>query len=433
MPTAYAAKFPGRCVILASDSLQPDPIGADGYLFFRGWFNLVLSIYKYVSGDDKWERPFMVTGYGDQKFEWDHARIADLLARQYAQRPEGPHCENTKVWFNCNSAAALGLYLYDKLHGTQKHRSAESWLAYARDNYTSVARDGKLQSVTRYYDPLVNYKLNVGPSGGANIAFLLAPQQRELATFLYEAAAEALGWRKQGATVRLSAQGLIMARELGDQTAVAQLKGTAERESNPRFFGASDEKFGWFFHLKEAYPRGQQSAMMMVTEVGENGAWGRAFEAPHLDKFNAPTVEGIDFPALGVYQAWNDPATGILHVGTYPTTPDRRGVETNWRITKLANPAGVSVRCDGQPFDRVDVIGSNTIRLRTTMDNHQYQIFTNYRGGRLRADAEFPERATAATGASIGGSVMKDDPDAVRQASRELLAGGGPTCPCCAE
>ena len=34
--------------------LQPDPIGADGNLFFRGWLNLVLSIYKYVSGDDKW-------------------------------------------------------------------------------------------------------------------------------------------------------------------------------------------------------------------------------------------------------------------------------------------------------------------------------------------------------------------------------------------
>ena len=34
--------------------LQPDPIGADGNLFFRGWLNLVLGIYKYVSGDDKW-------------------------------------------------------------------------------------------------------------------------------------------------------------------------------------------------------------------------------------------------------------------------------------------------------------------------------------------------------------------------------------------
>ena len=70
--------------------LQSDPIGADGYLFFRGWFNLVLSIYKYVSGNDKWERPFMVTGYGDEQFEWNHPRIADLLGKPILETPGGP-------------------------------------------------------------------------------------------------------------------------------------------------------------------------------------------------------------------------------------------------------------------------------------------------------------------------------------------------------
>ena len=29
--------------------LSPDPLAADGNLFFRGWFNLVLSAYDYVS------------------------------------------------------------------------------------------------------------------------------------------------------------------------------------------------------------------------------------------------------------------------------------------------------------------------------------------------------------------------------------------------
>ncbi|MGH9201198.1 MAG: FG-GAP repeat domain-containing protein, partial [Vicinamibacterales bacterium] len=33
----------------------------------------------------------------------------------------------------------------------------------------------------------------------------------------------------------------------------------------------------------------------------------RAFEAPHMDKFGAPTVEGIDFPSLGVYRRANLP------------------------------------------------------------------------------------------------------------------------------
>jgi len=52
--------------------LQPDPIGADGNLFFRGFFNLLLSVYAYVSGDSKWRRPFEMTGYQDRRFRWTH-------------------------------------------------------------------------------------------------------------------------------------------------------------------------------------------------------------------------------------------------------------------------------------------------------------------------------------------------------------------------
>jgi linalool dehydratase/isomerase-like protein len=410
--------------------LQRDPIGADGYLFFRGWFNLVLSIYKYVSGDGKWERPFMVTGFGDEKFEWDHARIADLLERQYTQHEAGPHCENTKVWFSCNSAAALGLYLYDRLHGTRKHRPVESWFEYARHNYMKISRDGKLESVTRYYDPLVDYKLNIAPDSGVNIAFLLVPQQRELATLIYDAAANALGWRNPAAAIRASAPGLLLARELGDHAVVSRLSAAAENEYEPRFFGNRDEKFGWFFRLNEAYPRGQQSATMMVSEVGEEGAWTRAFEAAHRDKFSAPTVEGIDYPSLGVYQAWNDRPTGILRVGTYAATPDRRGAETSWRVTNLPKAADVSVRCDGEPFNRLEIVGNDTIRLNTTIDSHAFEIFTRNRVGERDAKLEHRE-AKAVTAATNSLGPMAQDPEAVSRASADLLAGRGPSCPCC--
>jgi hypothetical protein len=47
---------------------QKDPIGVDGYLFFRGW---------YVSDDDKWARPFKVVGHGDEEFEWDPPSSCD--------------------------------------------------------------------------------------------------------------------------------------------------------------------------------------------------------------------------------------------------------------------------------------------------------------------------------------------------------------------
>src|SRR5258705_4169761 len=405
--------------------LQADPMGADGFLFYRGWFNLVLSIYKYVSGDDKWKRPFKVAGYQDREFEWDHGLIVDLLERQYAQRPEGPHCENTKIWFFCNAEAALGIYLYDKLHGTQKYRRIESWLDYARRNYMSVSPNGNLESITRYYDPIANFKLNAGPVGGIDLAFRLLPQQRELATFLYDAAANALGWRNPSRPAAANSLPLILARELGDDAVAARMSAAAERANEPRFFGANAEKFGWFFNLNEPYPRGQQSAMMMVADVGASGAWTRAFEASHLDKFTAPTVEGIEFPAFGVYQAWNDGDTGTLHVGTYAPLPERRGRATTWRVTGLPNAAAVRVLSDGQPFTRFDVVGPGTIRLNTTIDNRYYQIFTNYRGGRVAVERQ-PSLLTESESA-----VTPSQPNEIREAAKVLLAGGGPTCSCC--
>ena len=415
--------------------LSPDPIGAEGNLFFRGWFNLVLGIYRYISGDDKYERPFDVTGYGDQVFEWDQHRIAELLERQYRERPEGPQCENTKIWFPCNSAAGLGLYLYDRIYGRATHRPVEGWLEYARENFLGIGSDGRLEWVTRYYDPIVNHKANGGPGAGVGTAFLLLPQDRELATLIYESAANALGWNDPRVEIRASQPGLVLARELGDHTAVARLRAAAEREYDPRFFGDHDEMFGWWFGLNEAYPRGQRSASMMVSEVGMGDAWYRAFDAPHLDKFDAPTVEGVDFPALGIYQAWNDTASGALHVGTYAAAPDRRGLDTIWRVTNLPSTDDVFILCDGEPFRRFSVAGPNAIRLDTTIDMRHYQIFTGYRGPGARADEARRERpargaATAGLAAAADRPVADRPPRSALDATSSFSA-TGPSCPCC--
>ena len=238
-----------------------------------------------------------------------------------------------------------------------------------------------------------------------------------------------------------------MARELGDHTAVARLRAAAEREYEPRFFGDDQEMFGWWFGLNEAYPRGQRSASMMVAEVGLGDAWYRAFEAPHLDKFEAPTVEDVDFPALGVYQAWNDTASGALHVGTYAAAPDRRGLDTTWRVTNLPDTDDVFILCDGEPFRRFSVDGPNAIRLDTTIDMRHYQIFTGYRGPGERAAAARRERSGrgAATGLAATASTTRPPADA-RTATTSFspsrpapnagnatssFSPSGPTCPCC--
>jgi hypothetical protein len=418
--------------------LQKDPIGADGFLFFRGWFHLLLATYKYVSGDDKWAKPFTVIGYGDEEFEWDHHRIATRLDEQYRQRPEGPHCENTKIWFYCNAAAALGMYLYDKVYDRQTHRSAQNFLEYARKNYVGVSSDGKLEWVTTYYDPIVQFKLN-GPAGGTGLstAFLLAPQNREFASFLYEAAVNAAGYRAPNAEVRANMGMLLMARELGDTAVADQLKAAAERESDPRFFGKQNEMFGWWTSFPtEVYPRGQASATMMVSEIGRPGDWIRSLQAPFLDKFSAPTVEGVDFPAMGLFQAWNEPASGTLNVGTYAASPDKRGAATTFRVTNLPSAGAVRITVDDQPFTRFEVTGPATIRIDTTIDDRQFRIVTGYPGAGQRADEHARRQdeqrvAGAAVGLAGGERPADYGARAHRPGSRDPFSINGACCACC--
>ena len=417
--------------------LQKDPIGADGYLFFRGWFHLLLATHKYVSGSDTWASPFKVTGYGDEEFEWDHHRLATRLEAQYRQRPEGPHCENTKIWFYCNSAAALGMYLYDRVYNKQTHRAAENFLEYAKKNYVGVGADGKLEWVTSYFDPQVNFKLNGPAAGGALTAFLVAPQDREFATFLYEAAANASGVRAPNAQVRANPNLLLMARELGDTAVAEKLKAAAERESDPRFFGRQNEMFGWWTSFPtEGHPRGQGSATMMVSEIGRPGDWMRSLQAPFMDKFTAPTVEGVDFPSMGIYQAWNDGPSGTLNVGTYAAAPDKRGAATAFTVTNLPNASAVRITVDGQPFTRFEVTGATSIRVDTTIDMRQFRIQTGYRGAAQRADEQPRHRQDdRAGGASAGLAVASAQADSrassERQVGRSLLSTVGAGCPCC--
>lgn len=417
--------------------LQKDPVGADGYLFFRGWLHLLLATYKYVSGSDKWAGTFKVTGYGDEEFEWDHHKLATRLEAQYRARPEGPQCENTKIWFYCNMAAALGMYLYDKVYNKQTHLAAQNFLEYARKNYVGVDAAGKLQWVTQYYDPVVNWKFNAPPAVGWLAGFLLAPQDREFATFLYEGAANASGVRAPGAQVHSNPGLLVMARELGDTQVTERLQAAAEREADPRFFGKNNEMFGWFTSFPtEGYPRGQASANMMVSQIGRPGDWMRSLQAPFMDKFTAPTVEGVDFPAMGCFQAWNDEASGTLNVGTYAASADKRGTSTSFSITNLPNASAVRITVDGQPFTRFERTSASSIRIDATIDTRQYRIVTGYRGANRRADAQRghePDRAASAGAAGLAIAQRQADhsPQADRPAARNLLSATGIGCACC--
>ncbi|MFN0179178.1 MAG: hypothetical protein ACKVZ0_10285 [Gemmatimonadales bacterium] len=416
--------------------LQPDPIGADGNLFFKGWLNLLLTLEAHVIGHDRRTTPFQVAGVGGTSFEWTHHRLTEWLVELWKRHPAGPHCENTKVWPYCLNAAGLGLSLYDRLYGTDRHQAWAAWHAATQRDYFGI-EGGKLKWVTLYYDPLAEHKQTIGPSGGFANALYLMPQDPALAELLYHGATTRMGWNDPAQAVRPTADprfvalGRVLAKEFGDDVTSRRLGLYAEEHYEPRFFGTGEDDFGWWFRLNEPWPRGQLSALMMMAEVGGSGAWNRLFSAPNQGKHWEPTVEGVSFPTLGVDRAWNDLTAGVLHLRTYAADSSRRAQPTSFRVTRLADPASAHVRCDEEEHLRWRVSGENEITIDSDIGPHRFEVLgrspernADSRPAAVgRADLSVPAREARSPGRAV----------TTRSTSRAMGPAtlGGLACPCC--
>ena len=169
--------------------LQIDPIAADGMLFYKGWFLIMLGLHQRATDDRSWNRPFDMIRDGEHTFTWTYSGIAEHLAQQWQDRPEGCHCENTKIWPLCITVAGLGLQLHDVLHGTDHHRIFDHWWEEkARPDYLGWTEQGPAPEVTFYFDPIIDYhhKLPLFVSGPL-IAYYLAGQRGEDARALFDA------------------------------------------------------------------------------------------------------------------------------------------------------------------------------------------------------------------------------------------------------
>jgi len=413
--------------------LQPDPIGSDGNNFFRGFFNMLLCFYRYVSGDDKWEQPFKMAGYQERLFEWDHHRLVSFMHDQWAERPQGVHCENTKIWPFCVSGAGLGLQLYDGLHGKHTNWVYDRWIEYARKHYLGLDRKGNLDWFAFYYDPLerslCTLRDDVGAYAAIAITLYVLPQNRTFGAQLYEMAVRKLGWNDPKKPLlqlhpdpRWLTLGTITARELGDSITEAHLRQLAEASFEPKFFGPDGDHFGWWFKFGESWPRGQLSSLMVLSELGEPGAWSRVFKQPNLAKFSEPTVSGVDYPTLGISQCWNDPNDGVLWVETYCATRSKRGAATTWRVSGLPNPAAVRVTMDENEFGGWSISGDDAIEIRSDVDTHRFRIVT---GWTVNAKPASPAAAQAQS-STVN---MSTASSALTSASLHLTTKGN--CSCC--
>jgi len=366
--------------------LQSDPIGADGNLFFKGWLNLTQALHTYVSGEDKWASPFNLAGVNRTRFQWTQHQLVDHLYETWTKNPMGPHCENTKSWPFCLSAAGLGLKMYDNVFNKEANSAYKYWLNHTKDKYYGFDKKGSLQWVTMYYDALKNHHHRIQPSHALAIAFYTKPQNPEFAELLYRSGVRFLKWDDPSVPIsdeigladRMLALGLSISKEFDDQVTHERLRKFSEENFEPRFFGLNDSQFGFWFNLGENWPRGQLSALAMCAEVCDGGAWEKLFNEPNLTKYLSPTIHGIDFPAVGVKQAWHDDKEGVLVLQILDGNKTKSNKETKINISNIPNPNKIKILCDGENFEQFSVNNSGDVVLRTNVAKHLFKIKTGY-------------------------------------------------------
>ncbi len=327
--------------------LQMDPVGADGNLFFKGFFLVMLGLHLRTTGDARWNEPFDMIRDGEHTFTWHHSRIAAYLADQWRARPWGCHCENTKIWPLCLSGAGLGLQLHDLLRGTNHHEVFDRWFTdTAVPRYFRFDEHGRPPAtVTLYYDPTIDYHHLVPVMYATFPAYYLAPQRPVEARALFDAACAQMGLLDLGAPIsppdpRRTAGALHLAKEwaLGDLADALQT--AADQHYEPSWDRDRGE-FTWRFGLDEPHPRGQYNGTMAAAEAMSENAWSRLANTGPGERFDEPTVEGVDFPTLTVTQAFWDAASNELHVSTAPMNEEVVGQPTSFRITQLPERAWV--------------------------------------------------------------------------------------------
>jgi len=246
-----------------------------------------------------------------------------------------------------------------------------------------------------FYDPELDRDMAHGSLIGLGVAWYMLPQDCELSEELFEAAKREAGWQEGGngglvPGMMFNILGLLLAQEFGDRKLAARLRAALERVAEPRTdFDSTGEvasdgdgrddcgEFGYFFHLGERWPRGQMSALLACAEVCQEGQW-RAFFATtpeeHASRLAQPTVEGVEFPSLGISLAENSQDLKSLHIRTYAATPKHIGKETTFRIANLPPQSNISVDCDGAAYQDWRHIGSTSIEISCQIDDHSFVV-----------------------------------------------------------
>jgi hypothetical protein len=251
------------------------------------------------------------------------------------------------------------------------------WHEVARHEYLGFEGPTPAPWVTFYYDPTIDVHHRLPVSiGGLFPAYYLAAQEPADARALFSASLAEIGLVDPPDALsppgpRGTALCIHLAREWGLHALADALTQAADTHFEPTWDRGRCE-FTWGFGLDEEHPRGQHNAAMAAAEVMTEGAWWRLANTDARERFDQPSVTGVDFPDLTLTQAWWDAGRRHLVLATAGRNDAVVGRPTRFRISALGDPWNWVVDAHGAPVTtRVD---EGELEVHTTIGSHRLVV-----------------------------------------------------------
>ena len=115
----------------------------------------------------------------------------------------------------------------------------------------------------------------------------------------------------------------------------------------------------------------------MCAEVCDPESWQNLFNKPNFSKHFSPSVEGVDYPAVTLDQAYHDDDEGILYVRVQMVIKQRVTKEplSKYSIYLILQASNFS---NGKEYTDFDIIDPSRISLRLDIKRQEFKIITGY-------------------------------------------------------
>lgn len=379
---------------------NPDPIHGNGgsYMMGKGYYLNMLAMSELVSGSSRFNQPIEFKYDEKTKFQYTHEQIAKVLFDQFMAPVDdggtdlapGIDCEVGKVFPWCVSVGGLGLKLTDKLHKTNYQAGYHRWLGFAKQHYYGGEKEpgGDYEWASIYYDRDIPYNMNGPkqqvPGNWLCSAYQYLPFDEEFSIRLYKSAIKKFMHVEPDGTAHINlppelgggedivgfGAAIAFAHEIGDNETLALLVNYANTRYQPT---RDNGEYYYQFGLDEQWPRGWPNDWLWMSLAGEPGSWRKLYNNPNVSKFHQPTVSGVDYPTVNVRQAFYCDNVGALVFAIAPSTEEKVGKATTFRVTNLTGE-NRKILADGEPSDNWKVVGDGEIEVKTTIDQHSFVI-----------------------------------------------------------